>query len=100
MPDNPPKWRSSSCGVITSSTQLSTIASKTFANIGVSDMGRMSLSSEPGGCLFGIGTTVAVLQRSGSLPSLSDLLKIAVLKIAVQYVCGFKGPSRLFYQAK
>ena len=41
-------------------------------------MGRMSLSSEPGGCLFGTGTTVAVFQRSGSLPSLSELLKIAV----------------------
>ena len=56
----------------------STIASKTFANIGVSDMLRMSFSSEPGGCFFGTGTTVAVFQRSGILPSLSEQLKIAV----------------------
>ena len=46
--------------------------------IGVSEIGRMSFSSEPGGCFFGTGTTVAVFQRSGSLPSLSELLKIAV----------------------
>ena len=38
----------------------------------------MSFSSEPGGCFFGTGTIVAVFQRSGSLPSLSELMKIAV----------------------
>ena len=75
---NPPNWRSSICGVITSSTQFNTIPSNAFANIGVSEIGRMSFSSEPGGCFLGTGTRVAVFQRSGSLPSLSELLKIAV----------------------
>ena len=51
---------------------MSTIASKSFANIGVCDMGRFPVSRAD------VGTTVAVFQRSGSLLSLSELLKIAV----------------------
>ena len=47
VPANPPNWRSSICGVITSSTQFDTIPSNAFANIGVSEIGRMSFSSEP-----------------------------------------------------
>ena len=60
VPANPPNWRSSICGIITSSTQFNTIPLNAFANIGVSEIGRMSFSSEPGGCFFGTGTTVAV----------------------------------------
>ena len=49
------------------STQFSTIPSNTFANIGVSEIGRMSFPSEPGGCFFGTGTIVAVFQKIGEL---------------------------------
>ena len=82
VPAIPPNRRASMCGKTKLSTHLSTIDSNTLASIGVSDKGLISFSSESGGCFFGNGMTVAVFQSSGNIPSLSELLKIAVIGAA------------------
>ena len=48
----------------------------------------MSFSGEPGGCFFGTGTTVAVFQRSGSLPSLSERRGSAVVSTSACHAGG------------
>ena len=81
-PAIPPNWRASMCGKTNLSTHLSTTDSNTLASIGLSDIGLISFSSESGGCFFGNGMTVAVFQSLGNIPSLSELLKIAVIGAA------------------
>ena len=49
-----------------------------LAIIGVSDNGLMSFSIVTGGCFFDKGITVAVFHSFGSIPSLRELLNIAV----------------------
>ena len=60
VPANPPNCLGSTFDTMVSSTHSMTIDSNTFAAIGVSDIGRMSLCIEAGGLLFGNGMTLAI----------------------------------------
>ncbi len=55
---------------------FTTIVSKTLATMGVSEIGRRSVSIDVGGPFFVSGTTSADFHILGTIPSLRELLKI------------------------
>ncbi len=59
------------------STHLRTNDSNTFAAVGVSDMGRISLSMDCGGRFLVKGTAIADFHIPGNTPSGRELLYIA-----------------------
>ena len=76
-PFNAPYWLTSSLSSILSSIHAPMNDSNSLLSVGVSKIGRKSVSISWGGWDFGTGITLASFHRAGTVPSRIDALKIA-----------------------
>ena len=89
VPAIPPNCLQSMVSQTISSTYFIIIDSKTFAAIGVIDIGLMSVFTDISGLVFGSGIILADFHTLGRTPSRKEQLKILASGAARQSACSF-----------